>query len=181
MEVIGGIALAVVPGVIVALITLYLAKRTESRSWSEWKGGIGEFKTHVETTFREIKDSIDKIRESISSINSRLAHLSGLVGHNSPISLTDKGREVSAELEGSEWAIKEASRLADRIEGKNEYEIQEFCFEYVREDFTPDNELNKKLQECAYRRGATVDDLKEVLAVELRDAMLKRLGLDPPE
>ena len=65
-----------------------------------------------------------------------------------------------------------APRLQAQIEGKTPYEIQEKCFDYVRHEYRPPDEVETRIKTCAYDHGIKRGQVLDVLAVELRDKLL---------
>ena len=65
-------------------------------------------------------------------------------------------------------------------QNKQPYEIQEFCFKFANdEEYDP--KMVSKIQASAYNHGVDIDQIKRVLAIELRDALLRKLSLEAPE
>ena len=61
------------------------------------------------------------------------------------------------------------------------YGIQDFCFEYVDRDenqYSPEEE--KVIRDSAFKRGISTYYIRQVLAVKLRDSLLKEAGLEAP-
>ena len=63
-----------------------------------------------------------------------------------------------------------APDLFSQVEGKQDYQIQKFSFDYVRKNL--EEKLQIKVEICAYERGLVKSDVLDVLAVELRDELL---------
>ena len=155
------------------LIVLFVLKR--ALDWAEWKGGADKTITSLEKTLQEIKKDIRSIQDDIKKIFGRL--LPDTVQGGSPLTLTDKGRVISQELEIVSWAESTAEGLAESMLGKQPYEVQTFCFEYVRGDgFDPSDELLRAIKDCAYNHATTVDSVIDVFAIELRDVLLVLQG-----
>ena len=55
---------------------------------------------------------------------------------DSPIELTELGRNISTRLNGKDWAEEHAANLREEIKGREPYEVQEMCFEYANERST---------------------------------------------
>ena len=129
-----------------------------------WIGGINEHKSSV-------GKYIDEIREDIKKILRRLP--APTIEGNSPIQLTDLGRSISDDLKALDWVARIAPTLAERTRGKQPFEIQEMCFDYVKDEFTPEPAQLVELQRCAYENAIDIDAVLDVLAVELRDYFLR--------
>ena len=91
---------------------------------SEWKGEVNTDRTHFKEFMQEIRKKIDQIFDRLP--------LTVSVGQ-SPIRLTDLGKVISKELDAPTWAGRLAIIVEDRVKGKEAYDIQEYCFEYVNE------------------------------------------------
>ena len=160
------------------LIVLFVVKR--ALDWAEWKGGVETFKGSVEDTLKEIKESVAKIEDRIVEIFEKIGP--STTGPGSPIGLTDLGRKVSLELDTSSWAEQKGRQLLPQLRDKTPYEIQDFCFHYVRgPEFNPSPDLMEKAQNSAFEHGITIDQVFRVFAIELRDALFSLTGQSPPD
>ncbi|MCY4156723.1 MAG: hypothetical protein OXF66_04710 [Gammaproteobacteria bacterium] len=121
------------------------------------------------------KEFITEVRGKLDSIFRLIA--GGTVGAGSPTQLTDLGREVSREISAKEWAKKHADVLAGEAEGKKPFDIQDFSFNYVFNRHKPTADDLSLWKESAYQHGLDVSQVKNVLMVELRDALLEKFGL----
>ena len=117
---------------------------------------------------------IEEVRAGIKEILGRLPPSS--VARGGPRPLTDLGRSISETLAARAWAEKAASALADRAQGKRPYEIQELCFDYVKEEFNPAAELEARIGMCAYENSIDRGEVLKVLAIELRDVLTGTAG-----
>lgn len=137
-----------------------------------WMGKMDGFRTSVES-------NIDTIQTDIKRILGLLTKTPYSPG--SPIRLNDLGKEISQELGAAEWAKNEADNLIPRVRGKEPYEIQEYCFEYVTmKGFAASEEGMKQVQNSAYNHGLDVGQVLRVIGIELRDVLLERVGLQAP-
>ena len=128
-----------------------------------WVGGVNEHRNSV-------KDILAEIREDIKNILKRLPP--STVASESPLRLTDFGQDISEQLDAGTWAQRTAAELRNEVEGKQDFEVQEFCFTYVGEQFKPDDEQGRKVGRIAYENGIDREQVLNVLAIELRDALL---------
>ena len=135
-----------------------------------WMGSVNEFKTGVRPILDEIRNDIKKILNLLPS---------PVTATESPIKLSDLGRTISGELDADKWAEERVARFKNELKDKSPYEIQEFCFELAKGNTEYDPTLVANMQTSAYNHGLQVDQVKRVFAVELRDALLKNLELEP--
>ena len=142
-------------------------------------GALGKRTARVETRLgdrivrveKRIMDEFDRVRVKLDG---------GPVSRRSPLELNSLGQIVTKEIRGAEWAERVAPELQDWIGVKDAYQIQEDCFEYVEGfDFT-DDEL-KAIRQSAYENGLPTEQVRRVLAIELRDKLLRMADLQPPE
>ena len=66
-----------------------------------------------------------------------------------------------------------APGLCERADGKPPYDIQELCFNFVRDEYKPVEDIEKKIKQCAYDNGISRAEIMDVLAVGLRDEILR--------
>ena len=123
-----------------------------------------EFMVEVRNGFRDIHDTLNDILWRISSASQE---------RGGSLRLSDKGRVMSKSLRVREWASDTGPGLRSRVEGMNPYRVQEFCFDYAKEEFDPADEQEIKIKECAYENAVTRDEVLDVFAIELRDFLLK--------
>ena len=132
---------------------------------------IGEWKGNVDSDRTSFKEFMEEVRKDIKNILKRLPVTTGA---DSPLSLTDIGERVSKQLKAIAWADRVSKKLEERCAGKEAYQIHEFCFEYVYNEFAPDDEQEREIKMCAYENGIDRRAVLDVLAVELRDKLLEQ-------
>ena len=133
----------------------------------KWVGGISEFKKHTMEFIAEIRDDIKKILDRLPPV---------VVSGGSPLRLTDLGKSISQTVDAAAWAERIAPDLMSRVQGKQPYEIQEVCRNYIREEFKPTEEQDDKIKACADENGIDAQKVLDVIAVELRDNLLASLS-----
>lgn len=133
-----------------------------------WIGKIEYFRGTVDKMLREIRDDIKKIFERLPSPET--------VESNSPRRLTDLGKDISKHLKASTWAESESDKLFSGVQGKQPYEIEELSFEHVERRADSLKPFSQRIQKCSYERGVSIGGVKAVFAIELRDALLKRIS-----
>lgn len=137
---------------------------------------IGAWYNSVNTDREKFDKFIEKIENKLDQILDRITKLSHeTLETKSPPRLNDLGLEVSKELGASVWASKIASELISQVKGKKDYEIQKLSFDLARTSTVVDEEMEIKVEICAYERGLVKGDVLDVLAIELRDELLRRL------
>lgn len=169
--------------VITLLSIVFAAGRWVGR-FGQKVDGVGEKVDQKIDVIRQKVDSVDEnlkstnltlstfmteIREDIKRIFGRLPPTS--LEHNSPMRLSKMGADISMTLGATTWAKRTAASERMQMAGKPEYDVQEFCFDYVRR-FKPDPELDALIKACAYQHGIDRDAVLAVLAIELRDVLL---------
>lgn len=129
----------------------------------EWRKGMDEFK-------KDTKVALAEIRDDVKDILGRLPP-SVIVG-SSPLQLTALGKKVSEAVGAVAWANREASQLVDKVKGKNPYEVQEICVDYMRNKYQLTTEEDQSFKQCAYEHGIKLEQVLDVCAVKLRDKLL---------
>ena len=141
----------------------------------KWVGGMEEFRKTVGRSIDEIKADIDKIKADIDKINAVIKEIFKRlppvpITGESPVRLTDFGKKISDRLEAKEWAQQLAPSLSSQIQGKAEFEIYEFCGDYLQENLS--EAWERKIAAGAYEFATDKNAVLSVLKVELRDALL---------
>ena len=134
----------------------------------KWVGGINEHRNTINTT---LSDFMSEMLEDIKSILRRLPRTT--IASSSPLSLTDFGQDISQALDAKAWARRTADEVRDELAGKQDYEVQDFCFDYVRNQYRPEEDQKNRIGTIAYENGIDRQEVLNVLAIELRDALLE--------
>ena len=95
-----------------------------------------------------------------------------------PQILSSLGRRIEHWIEGGKWAANEAPGLAEKARGLPDWKIDALSNEHA--DATLDAEMDTRVQACAYHYGLTTADVRAVLRVLLRDALIAAQGRKPP-
>ena len=138
--------------------------------------GIGIWIGKVETNQKNFRQFMEEIRNDIKQIFMRLP--TKPLSETSPLSLTDKGRKMLAEIDGKDWARELAAKHVNEVRDMDEYQVQEFCFNFVK-DLELTEEQGAKIRKCAYENASTKEETLDVLAVEVRDLLLEKIGKAP--
>ena len=173
--VIGGLAIVIAIGTIIFKFAMWMQKINSDRDTlradsDTLRADSDTFKDFM----KEIREDIKKIHEKINKI---LGHIDKTtVSSGSPLHLTELGEKISGEIQARQWAEKTATEFTEKVRDKQPYEIQEICFEHVREKFKPDSDLDSKIGTAAYENGIKRDEVLNVLAIELRDVLMAYLN-----
>lgn len=105
---------------------------------------------------------------------------SGAISTQSPIELTEKGKELLSQSGLRRYvdeSVDELVRLATPQEETLEtaYDVQDAAFTFF-EDVTFDKSFENKLKEYAYQNGISLQLLRRIAGIYLRDRMLERLS-----
>ena len=137
---------------------------------------LGTWIGAVNTDRSLFKDFIKEIRSDIKKILGRLPQVT--VSGASPIRLTDIGEAISEKLKIKDWAKEIALLVADQIEGKQPFEIQEFCFSYIENNFKPTDSQDNQLREVACSYSIDREQILQIFVVELRNQLLENAALE---
>ena len=147
-------------GILIAILVFVAAEFFTMR---EWKGEIKEWKKGVD----KWKEGVDKkLTEIFQALSSKT------VSGASPRSLTPLGKAISEQLGAADWAREEAESIFYLLPNRRPYEVQEFASDYVHGGKFNDIDLVLRMEDCAYNRGINTFEVRDVFAVELRDALL---------
>ena len=166
------ITINAVIGMTAVLITVFVL----AMKVAHWFGGLSADRRNFNTFMAEIRGEIGTLKDNVAKILGKLSAPS-VADPGSPLKLTDYGQKLSHSLEAKNWAKRVADSLESEVQGKEAYEIHEFCYAFVQDKFRPDAEQEAQIRKAEYEHGASRVHIDEVLALELRDEMLKRAGL----
>jgi len=151
-----------------------------------WVKSYGDFESKSEkfdTKIDVIKDSLSAIRATTDLLYQ--AHLSTVKSH-SPISLTDKGREISTAVTAELKVNNHWEAIRREVENKkptNPYDIQtvsmdvaKHCFDTM---FTP--EEKNEIKTYAFGIGLNLLEIYPILGVIIRDRIFKEKNIKVEE
>lgn len=136
-----------------------------------WVGRVNSDRDNFKHFMQEVRDDIKKILARLPAPS---------IEHGSPLRLTKIGKRITEQLDGKIWARKIAGRIAAEAKGRPNYEVQELCFDFVRKRFVPTEQQDSEIKQAAYDMGIDYDAVLDVLAVELRDALLESIQQPEP-
>ena len=149
-------------GAAAAVLTLFFAvgrhlwERAEKKA--EWRGRTDESVGNLKTTLANIEYYLRRIFER------------GL-----PEKVADSNSPVSEHVGAADWAREEAAKLHSQLEGKEAFEVHEFAQEHVQDDSHLGEDIDRRMRKTAYEKNVEIAQVRTVLAVELRDALLRNL------
>lgn len=152
--------------------------------------GVGIWVGKVNSQSSTFSSFMEEIRTELSRIHSRIDDIFGKLGSSttrtgSPIQLTDLGQSISETLGAPAWAASHAEMLVDRVIKAPAYDIQALAFQYVEKEFpddgAEDTAMDALIKQSAYENGLKRKQVLDVLAIELRDCLLRLRQLDPPK
>lgn len=157
---------------------------------------VTKFFTMMKTEHSHFKENVDGIRGNVDEIRKDLAYMKGsidiirksnpdgLTQRNSPISLTDKGKEI-AENQGlinivaNNWD-KIYSQISVDLTSMNPYDIQEYCIETASVDLNKflKTEDIEKIKTLAFSNGYPLMSYTNIIGVIIRDKYFEIKGID---
>ena len=150
---------------VVCLIVLVIGITWRGRGWV----------SSLDKRFEGLEKSVNEIKDFLQSF------FGSTLSIKSPIKLNSLGEEISQELNASKWAKSVAISLilreGDEFKNRSHYEIQKYCFDTVEEKARL-TEMEKRVEDSAYKRGLKKQNVLDVLAVELRDALFEQLKME---
>ena len=143
-------------------------------SVGNWYGSVNSDRRSFKTFMDKVGSDLDDIRANIQNIFHLLPR--PVVESNSPVQLTDFGREIAKKVFAEEWAAQQAPILADDAKGKPEFEVFDLCVGHVEKMYKENDSFNANVRKGAYECGTSTTDVMKVYHVVLRDAVLKLLA-----
>lgn len=95
-----------------------------------------------------------------------------------PLILNELGQRVAHWLEAEAWSADKASGNASRARGLPDWRVDALARELV--DGPLETSFERRVAACAYEFGMTTGDVRCVLAVLVRDALIAGEGRTPP-
>ena len=129
-----------------------------------------------------IKNDITIIKKDVAEIKGNLSAF--MLGKEapgvsqSPIRLSEYGREIFDAIEGAKLVEKYASKV-EYPENSNAYQIQEACRSYVLTEFMDDLDPDERerIELYAYNKGDPIEFPLRVLWISMRDHCLEKEGI----
>ena len=144
----------------------------------------GRQKGRVDTLLEKVGKDISGLRGEFSDLHKLVYDRLGanLMNSKSPLQLTKHGKSLSEQIGALAWSERILNNLKDEedVNSMDPYEIQAFCFEYVEKTDLYNIEEQRGIRMAAYKRGIETKDVQRVLAIELRDKLLEKAGLEVP-
>jgi len=128
--------------------------------------------TKVNSDRNNFKEFMKTVQEDIKKIFERLPppKAADSIG---PLRLTEFGKEISALINVQEWAEKLANKLIEKHRDKEDFAIHHISEGIVDEKIENDEETSRMVKRASYEKGTTIENVRIVLVIELRDALLK--------
>ncbi len=169
--------IASVVGVAVALVGLLITAGTLIFKSGKWVQKLESDGNACQTLIETVQKDIAQIHADIKNIFSRLPPET--VAGTSPLHLTDLGMEMSKEISAKEWMAEVSKDLVDKVTEMAPFEVQELSFRHIKDTMREMLEQDTRVLECSYNHGAPKEKVLDVLAVELRDHLLRETGQKP--
>ncbi len=144
---------------------------------ARWTSNVDAARKGWSEVAGQIRTDIEQIRSRIDALFTAFGRQT--LGAESPLRLTEFGQELSKNLKTTAWAARTADSVQEEVAGMEAWEIQDYCFTYSKERLSEDRERDVK--RVAYEAGVEDLQVRNVLAVELRDQLLALVGLEAPE
>ena len=174
----------IVLGVFGLYWTLRKDIRKEYTEEGERREAIKSFMEGTKGQLVNLNKRFLRLEERFSYFSNRISAELGItlfIESKSPIVLTESGEELAEEVSAQEWVDRVSGTLKEEVKDLDAYGIQDFCFEYVdREENQYNPEEEKVIRDSAFKRGISTYYIRQVLAIKLRDKLLKEAGLEAP-
>lgn len=145
----------------------------------------GDRMTKVETSVAYLQKTLDSLTKGLQGNKGLIIDPYSL--NHSPLSITDKGREMMARLGVEDMFDRNWERIDryidENVKDKNAYDVDQFCLEHAvvfPEHFLKKEELNV-LKDDAYKEGLSLTSYMRVIAVLSRDKYLSVHDIEVPD
>ena len=95
-----------------------------------------------------------------------------------PLLLNELGQRIAHWLEAEAWAAEKAAATAARAKDLPDWKIDDLARQIVQAPLGTD--YDRRVAACAYEFGMTPEDVRAVVTVLLRDALIAGEGRTPP-
>ena len=154
----------------IAVLTVLGAVGVAVLKFGEWRGEVNSDRAGFKTIVGNIEVKLDRLIRNIE----RLVEWQGgpALSVESPLGLSVLGKKISDDLDIPAMAKELVPIAKPLIDGMLRYDIQKFCFVYIRDEYKPSAEADKKIKEYAYQHGLDADDVLDVLSIRLLNELL---------
>ena len=136
--------------------------------------------SHMKSDISYMKSDISYMKSDIIDIKSAIKSKPDPLptASQSPITLTDYGREISQAIKADELAEKYAHKVVFS-EDSNAYEIQEACRFYALMELMDDlaKDEKERIEHFAYEKGKPIEFPLRVIWIKMRDYWLEKKGI----
>ncbi len=148
-------------------------------------GTLEESVKNIKSSMSDVKDlvsGVPAIHEKVNALHEKVGTLwaNAFTKSNSPVVLNERGKKILEDSNIKEFTNQRYNEILNTIkESKpaNAYRAQEILIETVRE-FKKKDECQNEIEKAAYRSGVDVDAILLVAAIDIRDKVIKDLGLE---
>lgn len=146
-------------------------------------GGYKEERKELKDDIRQIKNEVAKITATTDLLYQ--THLSTVQSH-SPLSLTQKGKDISSELSIENKIIVNWEKIKNKIEEKspsNPYDIQTVTMDMARNCFSEifSEADRNEIKTYAYKIGMNLLEIIPIIGILIRDHYLKEKNIPVAE
>ncbi|PIR92951.1 hypothetical protein COT99_03505 [Candidatus Falkowbacteria bacterium CG10_big_fil_rev_8_21_14_0_10_43_10] len=173
---------------IIAFLVCYKAGGIVN-SFKSFKEDNKSVKDRIEDVKETLLSKIDSVKDKLSDIKSTTdllynAHLQ-TVKKESPVSLTELGKEIAKEISAEEKVNNYWSEIKNKIESHtptNPYDVQQIAMEIAKECFKKIFSLGEqsKIKTISYEKGLNILQIYPIIGIFIRDRYLqeKNMGVD---
>lgn len=146
-------------------------------------GGFKEERRETKEDIREMRKDLSKISGTVDLLYQKYLPT---VQSQSPLSLTPKGKEISAALKIEEKVSNHWDVIKEKTERKspsNPYDIQSVAMELARDcfDIIFSEQEKDEIKLYAYQKGVNLLEIVPIIGVLVRDKYLKEKGITAEE
>ena len=121
---------------------------------------------------KDFRELATEIKRALDELLTRIPRV--LAEGRSPAQLTDYGHQIAKESGVDVLARELAPRLRGNVKDREEFEIHDFCTEYVSGRLSA--EESRIVSKGAFETGRTRQDIEMILAILLRNELVRLAG-----
>lgn len=141
--------------------------------FGRWTREVDSARTQFENFMKRMETTIEAIHRNLDVLAATVQQPATRRG--SPTELTELGEDIADRLDAHEWAARYAANHAESLAGFREFEVDARAKMFVEGALTPGAQMKERAAEAAYFFGVDEEEVRAVLNVVLRQALLHRI------
>ena len=136
---------------------------------------LGESNASIKDDVKDIKKGFEDVKRIVFLMAGRVLPPEAIIQRNSPLQLTEYGKNLSRQIDGEALAVRLAESAWTEAKHKEEHELQNFSSRYVYDYFELNPVHEKEVEKLTYESDLTRPEIYQILTIELRDVLVAKL------